>query len=145
MKNISDFNYKLTVRGSARHTQAKIAEISQWWAKKVTGKSEKLNDQFTVHFGETFVDFQISELIEGTKTAWLVTDCNLHWLKDKKEWNKDEIIWNLSEKDGKTSIDFVHKGMTPESECYETCKPGWTHHIKDSLVRLIEEGRGLPE
>ncbi len=100
---------------------------------------------FTVYFGDTFVDFEISEAIPDKKITWLVTDCNLGWIKDKKEWKNTEVIWSVTEKDGKTQIDFMHKGMTPESECYETCKPGWTHHIKDSLLKLIDEGKGYPE
>ncbi len=76
------------------------------------------------------------------KIVWLVTDCNLHWIKDKKEWKNTETIWTLTRKGGKTQIDFAHKGLTPDSECYESCKPGWTHHLEDSLVKLIDEGRG---
>jgi Activator of Hsp90 ATPase homolog 1-like protein len=84
-------------------------------------------------------------VIPEKKIIWLVTDCNLHWIKDKKEWKKTEVIWNLSEKIGKTMIDFVHKGITPASECYDSCKHGWTHHLEDSLLKLIGAGEGFPE
>ncbi len=148
MKKQQDFNLKLTVKASVAETMEKISHVNLWWAKNFEGKASKLNDRFTVRFGsvgDTHVDFRISEVIPDKKIVWLVTDCNLHWIKDKKEWKNTEVIWTLTEKDRKTDIDFVHKGVTPESECYESCQPGWTHHLKDSLVKLIEEGTGLPE
>jgi len=148
MKNQKDFSLSFTVKATAKESMKSINQVKLWWAKNFKGKAVKLNDKFSVYFGgseDTFVDFKISEVIPDKKISWLVTDCNLHWINDKKEWKNTEVIWNLSEKNGKTKIDFVHKGMTPESECYESCKPGWTHHIKDSLVKLIENGEGFPE
>jgi hypothetical protein len=145
MTKTQDFSYSLTVKASAKDAMKRISEVHLWWAKKFKGKAINLNDVFSVHFGDTFVDFKIFELIPDKKITWLVTDCNLHWIKDKKEWKNTEVIWNLIEKDGKTEIDFVHKGLTPESECYETCKPGWTGHLKNSLLKLIDEGTGFPE
>jgi hypothetical protein len=148
MKKQKDFSYSFTVKATAKESMKAISQVKKWWAKNYKGKATKLNDKFSVYFGgpdDTFVDFKISEVIPEKKVVWFVTDCNLHWIDDKKEWKKNEVIWNLTEKDGKTTIDFVHKGMTPESECYENCKPGWIHHIKDSLVTLIEKGKGFPE
>ena len=145
MKKQQDFNYILTVKAPAKETMEKINQVNLWWAKNFKGNAAKLNDKFSVYFGDTFVDFKISAVIPDKKITWLVTDCNLHWIKDKKEWNNTEVIWTLTESDGKTQIDFVHKGITQESECYETCKPGWTHHLKDSLLKLIETGKGAPE
>ena len=65
----------------------KISKVNGWWAKNFTGKAEALNDKFSVHFGETFVDFHVSELIPDKKVVWKVTDCNLHWI-NKKEWKE---------------------------------------------------------
>jgi len=145
MKKQEDFTYSITVKAPAKEAMKKISRVNKWWAKDFKGKAAKLNDKFSVYFGDTFVDFKISEVIPGKTITWLVTDCNLGWIKDKKEWKNTEAIWTLTEKGEKTKIDFMHKGMTPESECYKSCKPGWTHHIKDSLLKLIEEGKGFPE
>jgi len=145
MKTKNDFSLSLTVKATAKDAMKSINHVDQWWAKKMKGKAAKLNDEFSVHFGDTFVEFKISELIPEKKVVWLVTDCNLDWIKDKKEWNGTEVIYTLAEKGDKTQIDFVHKGLTPESECYESCKPGWTGHLKNSLVKLINDGKGFPE
>jgi hypothetical protein len=61
--------------------------VAKWWTENTDGTSEKLNDVFTVYFGETFVKFKVVEFIKEKKVPWLVTDCYLHWLNDKKEWN----------------------------------------------------------
>lgn len=140
-----NFHTAITVNASAEEAMKKINQVNKWWAKKVKGKSEKLNDQFTVDFGETFVDFQISELIPNKKLVWLVTDCNLHWINNKKEWNGTEVVFEISSARNKTKIDFTHIGLVRGAECYEDCEVGWTEHITDSLVKLINEGKGKPQ
>jgi hypothetical protein len=37
-----------------------------------------------------------------------------------------------------------HIGLKPGIECFEDCVSGWDEHIKDSLFRLINEGKGTP-
>jgi hypothetical protein len=143
MKN-KDFHTTIKVNVSATEAIKKIARVNKWWAKKVKGKTEKPNDTFTVDFGETFVDFRISELVPGKKVVWKVTDCNLHWIDNKKEWNGTEVVFELSEKKNATQIDFTHIGLVPTAECYESCEPGWTEHITISLVKFMNEGKGMP-
>lgn len=145
METKKDFNLKMNVNAPSEEVMKNISHVDKWWAKNFKGSATKLNDTFSVYFGDTFVDFKISELIPAKKIIWLVTDCNLHWIKEKKEWNNTEVIWTLTEKDSKTEINFLHKGLTPENECYENCKPGWTGHLKNSLQSLINEGKGFPE
>jgi hypothetical protein len=144
-KTQQDYKHTLTLKTTPAEAMNRISQVSSWWAKKVKGQSAKLNDEFSVHFGTTWVNFRITECIPGKKVVWLVTDCNLDWINDKKEWNGTTVIWNLTEKGGKTRIDFVHEGVTPDRECYESCDAGWTHHLEDSLVKLIQEGKGEPE
>jgi hypothetical protein len=139
------FSTSIVANISAIEALEKINQVNKWWAKKVRGKSEKLNDKFTVNFGETFVDFQITELVPGERVVWFVTDCNLHWIDNKKEWNETEVVFDLSSSKGKTQIDFTHVGLFPEVECYEDCKVGWTKHITGSLVKFINEGKGEPQ
>jgi hypothetical protein len=106
-----NFHTTITVNASAEEAIKKISRVNLWWAKKVKGKTEKLNDKFTVDFGETFVDFQISELVPNKKVVWKVTDCNLHWIKDKKEWNNTEVVFEITSENNSTKIDFTHVGL----------------------------------
>ena len=140
-----DFHLTITVNASPEEAIKKINQVNLWWAKKVIGNSEVLDDKFTVDFGKTFVDFQISELIPNKKVVWKVTDCNLDWINDKKEWNNTEVVFEVSTESNKTKIDFTHIGLVPGIECYEDCEEGWTGHVTNSLVKFIDEGKGMPE
>jgi len=140
-----DFHLTVAVKATAAEAMKKINQVNGWWAKKFKGKAEKLNDKFTVSFGDTFVDFEISEWVPNKKVIWKVTDCNLHWITNKKEWNNTEVVFELSGKGKATQIDFTHIGLVPGVECYNDCEVGWTGHVTDSLVKFINEGKGMPE
>jgi len=140
-----NFHTTITVNASPEEAMKKISQVNLWWAKNFSGSAERLNDTFNVRFGETFVDFKINELIQNKKVVWKVTDCNLHWIKTKKEWNNTEVVFDIAAENGKTKIDFTHKGLVPGVECYEDCEVGWTGHVTVSLVNFINEGKGMPE
>src|SRR5690242_7276590 len=91
-----DFHRAIKVNASASEAMKKISEVDGWWAKNFTGSAEKLNDKFRVDCGKTYVDFQISELVPNKKVVWKVTDCNLHWIKAKKEWKGTEVVFELA-------------------------------------------------
>ncbi len=140
-----NFHRTITVNASPAEALKKISQVNLWWAKNFSGSAEKLNDKFTVNFGETFVDFLISELVPDKKVVWKITDCNLHWIKAKKEWNNTEVVFEISSEDGKTKIDFTHVGLVRGVECYDDCEVGWNGHITMSLAKFINEGKGMPE
>jgi hypothetical protein len=139
------YHRTITVSASAAEAIKKISQVNYWWAKNFSGSATKLNDKFTVRFGETFVDFLVSDLVPNKKVVWKVTDCNLHWIKAKKEWNNTEVVFEISSDKGKSKIDFTHVGLVPGVECYNDCEAGWDGHIKTSLVNFINEGKGQPE
>ncbi|HTI07896.1 MAG TPA: hypothetical protein VL832_05040 [Puia sp.] len=140
-----NFHRTITVNASAVEAMKKISQVNLWWAKGFSGRTEKLNDEFTVTFGKTFVDFKISELVPNKKVVWKVTDCNLHWLKAKKEWNDTEVVFAISSENNKSKIDFTHVGLVPGVECYNDCEAGWDSHVTKSLASLVNEGKGQPE
>lgn len=140
-----DYNATIVVKTTAAEAFKYINHVSAWWTENLEGSSARLNDVFTVRFGETFVTFRITEFVPAKKVVWLVTDSNLHWLYDKKEWNGTSVRFELSGEKDATSIHFTHIGLLPGIECYNNCKRGWDEHIKDSLFGLISEGKGLPQ
>ncbi|HEU4718324.1 MAG TPA: SRPBCC domain-containing protein [Bacteroidia bacterium] len=140
-----DFHTTITVTASPEEALEKISRVNGWWAKNFQGKAGKLNDRFSVHFGKTFVDFEVSELVPGKKVVWKVTDCNLHWINNRKEWKGTEVVFEVSGKKNATQIDFTHIGLVPGVECYTDCEAGWTGHVTGSLVKFINEGKGMPE
>ncbi len=140
-----DFHTTIIVNTSPEETIEKISRVNLWWAKNFRGSAEKLNDAFNVRFGETYVDFLISELVPNKKVVWKVIDCNLHWIKAKKEWVGTEVVFEVSSEKNGTKIDFTHIGLVPGVECYNDCEVGWKGHITGSLVNFINVGKGQPE
>jgi len=139
-----DFNCTITANITAKETVDAISRVPDWWAKNFEGSAKNLNDIFTVRFGETFVTFKITGLIPDTKVVWSVTDCYLHWLKDKTEWTGTKVIFDISSENGSTKISFTHQGLIPQIECYNDCVKGWTEYVPGSLLKLLTEGQGQP-
>ncbi len=140
MKN---FNSSISAKISAHDAIKKISNVTDWWGVTFSGNSEKLNDKFIVKMGgDSFFDFTVAELISDKKIVWLVTDCNMPWFADKKEWANTKLIFNLAEDNGMTTVNFIHEGLTPEVECYKACEKGWTHWITTSLFSYFTTGKG---
>jgi len=140
-----DYNHVITVRTTEVEAFDAISHVTEWWATDFEGSSQKLNDVFTIHFGEISVTFQIIELVPGKKVVWLVTDCYLQWLNNKKEWKDTCIVWEITSVNNMTQISMTHVGLVPELECYNDCKEGWNYHVGKSLFSLLTQGLGMPD
>ncbi len=141
----ADYTASITVNADANTAQQAISKVAEWWTAGYTGHAEKVNDVFTVTFGETFVNFKVTEVVPGKKIVWKVTDCYLHWQADKKEWNNTEIVWEIVPDGNSTTISMTHVGLVPEVECFENCREGWDFYIRESLFKLLTEGKGVPD
>ncbi len=140
----NDFNCSIAVNISADEVVKKISNVPGWWGITFTGSAEKQTDRFVVKMGgESFFDFTVTELIPRKRMVWLVTDCNMPWYTDKKEWTNTRLIFDLEEDGGVTTLTFTHEGLTPNVECYKDCEPGWTHWIKTSLFSYLTTGEGV--
>ena len=140
-----NYHVTLTVNTSAKEVFKSINDVTKWWTEDLKGSSQKLNDEFTVKFGEVHISKQkLVELIPDKKVVWLVTDSKLNFIKDKQEWNNTKISFELSGQEDKTQIHFTHIGLVPEVECYNSCTKGWDYYIKGSLFKLLTEGKGTP-
>jgi hypothetical protein len=139
-----NFNTTITVDTSAVEAIKKISNIPDWWGITFTGSAEKLNDKFIVKMsGDSFFNFTVAELIPGKRVVWLVTNCNMPWYSDKKEWANTKLIFDVIENNGVTEIKFTHEGLTHEIECYKDCETGWTHWIRTSLLSYFNTGKGV--
>jgi hypothetical protein len=144
--NRHDYNATITAKISASEAFKSINRVSAWWSENLKGRSENLNDIFTVHFefGDTFT-IKIIEFVIDKKIAWLVTDCDLTWVKDRKEWKGTKMYFEISTENKSTNISFTHVGLVPQIECYAGCVKGWDQFIKGSLFKLLTEGKGQPD
>jgi Activator of Hsp90 ATPase homolog 1-like protein len=139
-----DFQCSISAKISAEDAIKRIGNIPKWWGVTFSGSTEKQNDKFVVKMtGDSFFNFTVAELIPGKKVVWLVTDCNMPWYSDKEEWTNTKLIFDLSESNGITKLNFTHEGLTPEVECYKDCETGWTHWIRTSLLSYFTIGEGV--
>ena len=141
-----DYHATIAINQTANEAFTAINSVSKWWTEKLEGSSEKLNDVFTLDFGDNnFVTHKLIEVIPGKKVVWLVTDCYLSWFNDKTEWKNTKMSFEISTTGNQTQINFTHIGLVPEVECFDTCRKGWDQYVKDSLFKLITEGKGQPQ
>jgi len=138
-----DYSKTITANIAANEALRRISRVSGWWTKNFKGASQKRGDIFSVDFGETFVDFKVVEVIPEKRIVWEVTNCNLHWIRDKTEWNNTRIVWDISTANKTTTVRMTHVGLTPAAECYSNCKKGWDFHVGESLLELLTENKGL--
>jgi hypothetical protein len=87
---------------------------------------------------------KLTEVIPGRKVVWDVLDNYFKFTRDQNEWKGDKIIFEISEKDGKTQLQFTHQGLVPHYECYDICRDAWSTYIKQSLYNLVRTGKGQP-
>ena len=123
-----------------------IDNVQQWWTENFEGASKKLNDEFTVTFGGSFIKLKVVELVNNYKVVWLVTDCYKHFLENKKEWVDTKICFDIvNEGNEKTKLIFTHFGLVNPLECYEICCDAWNGYLQGSLKSLINTGIGKPD
>ena len=144
-KQQQDFCVNIRVNATAHEAFKSINSVSKWWTENLEGSSQKLNDEFTVRFGNVHVSTQkLIEIIPDKKVVWLVTESNLNFIEDKHEWTGTKISFEIAEMDGKTQVRFTHLGLVPEMECFKDCSNVWGQYIQQSLLSLINTGKGYP-
>jgi len=140
-----DFHISISTNISAKEAFEKISKVGDWWLTSFKGKALEIDDAFSVIMGaHGNTHFKIVEAVLGKKIVWLVTDCHLSNYKDKKEWKNTKMVFELTETNGKTKLDFTHVGLTSDMECYSDCEWGWNHYITGSLPKFFETGKGTP-
>ncbi|MEJ2902767.1 SRPBCC family protein [Pedobacter panaciterrae] len=142
MKN-EDFTTTILVDATASDVFSAINNVRGWWSENIDGDTDKLNSEFLYHYQDVHrAKMRITELVPNKKVAWHVLDNYFKFTKDESEWKDTNVVFEISEKDGKTQLKFTHQGLVPDYECFNVCHDAWTHYIQDSLKDLILTGKG---
>jgi hypothetical protein len=139
-----DYHNSFLIEATAEEAFDAINDVKAWWAKCFEGHATSVHDTFSMPFGKTWVNFEVTELTPGRKVAWLCTDCNIEFVQDKKEWKGTTVVFEIEPEANGVKVSMTHFGLAPEVECYENCERGWNHHFGESLRKLISGKVGLP-
>jgi hypothetical protein len=142
--------HSFTATFSVDHTPEEafnaINNVRGRWSGEIEGDTAKLGAEFTYRYKGVHRSKQkITEFIPGKKVVWHVLDSQLSFVKDKSEWNDTDIVFDISEKEGKTEVRFSHIGLVPQYECYGSCSNAWGALINGNLRRLITTGKFQPD
>ncbi len=145
-----DFKKTIDIKTSKENAfKAITTEVNKWWGNVDNEMANEIGSEFSIFFEEnTEWRFVISELKEFNYVAWkcIYANHSFSGLKGiKEEWLNSEIQFVFKQlKDNRTQLSFVHKGLTPDLNCYEICDAGWAHFITNSLKQYLETGTGNP-
>jgi hypothetical protein len=141
----TDFNTTFSVDQTPNAVFKAINHVRGWWSENIEGGTEKLNDEFTYQASNLHkCTMKLIEVIPDKKVVWLVLDNYFSFTEDKTEWIGTKIEFEITEQDGKTQLQFTHRGLVPAYECYDICFEAWSGYVKGSLKSLITTGKGRP-
>ena len=141
----TDFTTTITVDQSPEQAFAAITDVRGWWSGDIEGPTDELGAEFSYRYQDVHYSKQrISELVPGEKVTWAILDSMLNFTDDPNEWNGTTVTFDIASEEGKTKVRFAHVGLTPESECFDSCSSAWGFYINTSLRDLITTGQGEP-
>jgi uncharacterized protein YndB with AHSA1/START domain len=143
--NNKNYTTAFTVDKSPAEVFAAVTNVRGWWSGEIDGRTDEVGTEFTYRYQDLHRSTQkITELVPGKKVAWHVLDADINFVKDKKEWNGTDIVFQIAKKGDKTELRFTHFGLAPSIECYGKCSGAWGYYINESLRSLITTGKGNP-
>ena len=142
-----NYNISIKVKSTEENAfKAVASELDKWWGK-VDNPVSKKGDEFSISFGKTSWRFLITEFSQHDKITWKCIEAShyVNGLTDiNEEWLHTELIWTFRKNGDYVEVSFVHKGLTPQLNCYNICEAGWNFFISTSLKNYLETGQGNP-
>lgn len=138
-----NYTYGFETTKTAHEVYELLLDIKKWWSglyeETITGKSKKTGDTFNFKAGGGVHDTtqKLIELVPDKKIVWLVTEANLNFISDPKEWINTKLHFDIESNGNKTKVTFTHEGLIPEIECYNNCSAAWTGYL-DNLKKALK-------
>jgi len=143
--NGPNYATSFTVDQSPEEVFDAINDVRGWWSQAIEGNTDRLGAEFEYHYKDVHrCRFRITEFVPGKKVVWHVLENYLNFVEDKSEWTGTDVVFEIAENDGRTSLHFTHVGLVPAYECYSICSDAWSLYVKGSLRDLIVTGKGQP-
>jgi activator of Hsp90 ATPase-like protein len=140
-----NFTVVIRVDRSPQEVYDAVNDVRSWWSGEIDGPTDRLGGVWTYRYQDLHRSTQkVTRLEPGKKVVWHVEDADLSFVKDRKEWNGTDIVFDIAKKGGQTELRFTHVGLRPTIQCYGDCSGAWTFYIQDSLQKRIVNGKGSP-
>ena len=139
---MNNYTFNFVTHKSPKEIFNLLLDINKWWSgihkETITGNSKKLNDEFSFSAGGGvhYTMQKLIELVPNTKIVWKVTDSNLSFLDNPKEWKNTKLVFDILEKEEKTHVQFTHIGLEPQIECYDSCSTAWAKYFQNLEEKL---------
>ena len=144
-RETGDFATTIVVDQSPSEVFDAVVNVRGWWSAGIVGRTEQQDDEFLFEVEGIHRSTQLlTEVVPDRRVVWLVTDARMTFLEHEGEWVGTRVIFDISEKDGRTQLAFTHEGLAPGVECFDACAPAWTQYVRNSLFSLITTGVGRP-
>ncbi|MEA5257471.1 hypothetical protein VB264_06740 [Arcicella aquatica] len=141
----SNFTTTILVDNTAEEVYKAINNVRGWWSEEIKGTTDKLYSEWNYHYQDVHRCKMLTiELIPNKKVIWQVLDNYFSFTQNKDEWKGNTLVFEITEKDGKTQLQFTQVGLVPDYECYDICENAWNTYIQKSLYSLITTGTGQP-
>jgi len=140
----TNYSFSFTTTTPIQIVYAELLDVRKWWVnifdETITGGSNVVGEEFDYKAGGG-MHHSIQKLIEAkpySKIVWLVTQSNLTFLNQTDEWTNTQLMFELSEINGLTTVKFTHLGLNTDIECYDACSNGWTQYLN----QLVQSFKG---
>lgn len=123
---IRDFTASFSVPATREEVYRAITKPNSWWDQKVEGEAGVKGGEFHAEEG----DFSVREADDGKRVVWNVEPT-------EGEWDDTSLIFDIEEEEGKTKVNFTHRGIRPHDRGYDEIAKTWKDRIAKGLQPLI--------